>query len=186
MTKTDTHGTHNFEYVFDGSHWHEFGDMTGIGEIAYKNTASVTVTPHGSITGTLTANELTSTVSYQPSGTVSVELSSNTVTSTGKFTPSGTINVTLNNPVVTMTASYQPSGTVVVELSDHPTYISGMARVENAASTDTGAYQPTGSVSAPTIGLKSGTGKTGTIKNPTAKKVVVTATQGSLPTCTLP
>lgn len=37
------------ELVFDGTRWHEFGDMSGVGSLAYKDTASGTYTPAGSV-----------------------------------------------------------------------------------------------------------------------------------------
>ena len=37
------------EYVFDGTKWHEFGDMSGLGSLATKNSVSATYTPAGSV-----------------------------------------------------------------------------------------------------------------------------------------
>ena len=37
------------EYVFDGTKWHEFGDMSGLGSLATKNSASATYTPAGNV-----------------------------------------------------------------------------------------------------------------------------------------
>lgn len=37
------------EFVFDGTYWHEFGDMTGLGDLAFKNDASGSFTPHGDV-----------------------------------------------------------------------------------------------------------------------------------------
>lgn len=39
----------NKEFLFDGTSWHEFGDTTGLGDLAYKDTASATYTPAGTI-----------------------------------------------------------------------------------------------------------------------------------------
>lgn len=36
------------EFVFDGTNWHEFGDMSGIGEMGKVDTGTVTITPKGS------------------------------------------------------------------------------------------------------------------------------------------
>jgi hypothetical protein len=77
----------NKEYVFDGEKWHEFGDITGLGDLASKNFASTV---------------------YTPSGTISApEFLGDVVVSTGKFTPSGSISVNESNA-----GNYQPSGTV--------------------------------------------------------------------------
>ena len=37
------------EFVFDGTMWHEFGDMTGLGDLAMKGSASGSFTPAGSV-----------------------------------------------------------------------------------------------------------------------------------------
>ena len=37
------------EFVFDGTKWHEFGDMSGLGALAAKDSASATYTPAGSV-----------------------------------------------------------------------------------------------------------------------------------------
>ena len=48
------------EFVFDGTKWHEFGDMSGLGSLAYKNNASATYTPAGSVsTPTITVTPST-------------------------------------------------------------------------------------------------------------------------------
>lgn len=48
----------NAEFVYDGTKWDEFGDLSTLGDLAYKNTASGTFTPSGSISVT----EVTGTV----------------------------------------------------------------------------------------------------------------------------
>lgn len=37
------------EFVFDGTMWNEFGDMSGLGDLALKDTASGTYTPAGTV-----------------------------------------------------------------------------------------------------------------------------------------
>lgn len=60
------------EFVFDGTMWHEFGDMSGLGTLATKNSASGSFTPQGSVSQpTFSGNELTSTGAFTPSGDVS-------------------------------------------------------------------------------------------------------------------
>lgn len=49
----------NQEFVFDGTKWDEFGDLSTLGSLAYKNSASGTFTPSGSVTVT----EVTGSVS---------------------------------------------------------------------------------------------------------------------------
>lgn len=42
------------EFVFDGTKWHEFGDMSGLGALATKDSASGTYTPAGNVSVTPT------------------------------------------------------------------------------------------------------------------------------------
>ena len=50
------------EFVFDGTAWHEFGDMSGLGSLAVKNSASGLYTPAGSVsTPTITVTPTTTT-----------------------------------------------------------------------------------------------------------------------------
>lgn len=42
----------NQEFVFDGTKWDEFGDLSTLGDLAYKDTATGTFTPQGSVTVT--------------------------------------------------------------------------------------------------------------------------------------
>lgn len=37
------------EFVFDGTMWHEFGDMSGLGDLATKDSASGSFTPSGTV-----------------------------------------------------------------------------------------------------------------------------------------
>lgn len=44
-------GTETIEFIFDGSIWQKFGDLdlSGLGDLAYSDTASTTYTPAGSV-----------------------------------------------------------------------------------------------------------------------------------------
>ena len=75
------------EFVFDGTKWHEFGDMTGLGDLALKNSASGTYTPEGTINN--------------------LEFTGAQLNSTGNFTPTGDISVYENND-----GNYQPAGSI--------------------------------------------------------------------------
>ena len=57
------------EFVFDGTHWHEFGDMTGLGTLAMKDSASGTFTPTGSVAApTISVASAGATESITPFG----------------------------------------------------------------------------------------------------------------------
>lgn len=96
------------EFVFDGTKWHEFGDMSGLGALATKDSASASYTPKGTVskptfTGNSSAVTITATDNasgnYQPKGTVSQPTftgssSAVTITATdnanGNYQPKGT------------------------------------------------------------------------------------------------
>lgn len=47
------------EFIFDGTYWNAFGDMSGLGNLAYKNSASGSFTPAGSVAVTETTDTVT-------------------------------------------------------------------------------------------------------------------------------
>lgn len=52
--------------------WHEFGDMSGLGALATKDSASGSFTPQGSVSQpSFTGSEMTSEGKFTPSGSVS-------------------------------------------------------------------------------------------------------------------
>lgn len=158
------YGTQQFIWGTD-SKWHALGSLESLGALAYKNNASASYTPAGTVstptfTGT-TSNVTITTASnangnYQPSGTVSKPTFSGTsFNSTGKFTPDGSVTVTTN-------ATTNKTATVSAAVSGATT------------------YTPDGTVSAPTISVDEA-GATTTIKNPTSvtvAKAVITAAPG--------
>lgn len=61
------------EFVFDGTKWHEFGDMSGIGNMGKVDQGTVTITPKGSNAAssvTFTAHSKTSVLTSATTGTV--------------------------------------------------------------------------------------------------------------------
>ena len=163
------YGTQQFIWGGD-SKWHALGSLDSLGDLAYKDTASGTVTPTGTVsqptfTGTSAAVTITATDNasgnYQPKGTVSQPtFSGSSLTSTGTFTPSGSVSVSTN-------ATTNKTATV------------------SAAESGDATYTPAGSVAAPTISVSSA-GTTDTIHNPTkvtvAKTVVAAAPGATAPT----
>lgn len=150
----------NKEFLFDGAKWIEMGDLSLLGALAYKNSASGTYTPVGTVsqpsfTGSSASVTIEATDSatgnYQPKGTVSQPtFSGSSMTSSGSFTPAGSVSVS-TNATENKTATVAPAATGAV------------------------TYTPAGSVSAPTISVASA-GSTTTVNSITAV--------GSLPSFT--
>ena len=143
----------NGEFIYGGTSWVELGDLSGLGSLAYKNSASGSVTATGTVskptftgsssTVTITATDNTSG-NYQPKGTISgIAWTGASMTATGKFTPAGSVSVGTTTSTATV----------------------------SAAASGTTTYTPGGSVGTPTISVKTA-GSTTTIKNPTSKTVV--------------
>lgn len=152
------------EFLWDGTKWQELGDLGAFKALAYKDTASATYTPAGTVSKpTFTGSSSTVTITaadntngnYQPKGTVSKPTFTGTATtSTGTFTPAGSVTVTTNAttnktatvaPAASGDATYTPAGTVT-----QPTF-------SGSVTTSTGKFTPSGSVNL------SNTNKTATV-----------------------
>ena len=142
------------EFIFNGTAWQAFGDLSALGALAYKDEAEGSYTPAGTVsqpifTGNSNNINVAVTVNtngnYTPAGTVSQPtFSGNELTSTGKFTPEGEISFSNTNKTATVSTT-----------------------------TGTATYTPGGSVSAPTISVATA-GATTTVKNPTSQTVAKT------------
>lgn len=103
------------EFIFDGSAWHLFGDLSNLGSLAYKNSASGTYTP----AGTVSQPTFTGTAKY-----ISASVGTASKSMTGEFTPSGTVSQptftgtkvyahhTFTGSANTSTGSFTPAGSV--------------------------------------------------------------------------
>lgn len=83
------------DFIFSSTGvWQNFGELSGLGALAFKDSASGIYTPAGTIsTPTFTGESMTSTGSYTPKGLISIpEFTGASMTSTGSYTPSGTIS----------------------------------------------------------------------------------------------
>ena len=144
------------EFVFDGTKWHEFGDMSGLGSLATKNSASGTVSVPKSASFTGTAKNVS--VSGTTTGSVSVTKSTVTVSKatsgTATYTPAGS-NAASS---VSGSCAVTPSGTI-------------------SEGTGTANYTPKGSVAAPTISVKTAGSTT---------SVTPFGSAGTLPSATMP
>ena len=146
------------EFVFDGTHWIELGDLDALGDLAWKDSASG---------------------SYTPAGTVSrPTFSGSSLTSTGKFTPAGSVSVSTNattnktayvSPVSeALAATYTPEGTVSVQGSEIY-YMNPIT--ESVTSTDGIDITTSGTVSKPNVTVTKDTGS-----------IIPFGSAGSLPT----
>lgn len=62
------------EFIYNGSKWQELGDPTakGLGDLAYKDIATATYTPSGSVSApTFTGAETNISIDYTPTDTIS-------------------------------------------------------------------------------------------------------------------
>lgn len=167
------------EFVFDGTKWHEFGDLSGLGDLARKNSASGNYTPAGDVSKpTFTGSNSTFTGTHKATGAVTV---------TTKSTENKTTTVSAAS---SGTATYTPDGSVSA-----PSFTGSESTVAITSETSTtGNYQPAGSVSTPTISVKTAGSTTsvysitdvGTLPEFTAtvsdETLTLSFSQGSLPT----
>ena len=99
------------EYVSDGTIWHEFGDLTGLKALAYKDTASASYTPSGDVSQpSFSGSSLTSTGVFTPVGEVSIptisvktEGATTTVNSITDVGTLPTLSTTVENENLTIT-----------------------------------------------------------------------------------
>lgn len=175
----------NPNYVEGGSApqnvWHELGNLSGLGGLAYKNNATASYQPAGTISKpTFSGSTLTMSTSYTPAGNVTVSVTSSSskkyavskVTSGGgAYQPEGTVSAptfTGTLATISMSTSYTPAGTVKFTTQDKTLGIS-------ATTSSSGNYRPAGTVSSVGITV-SAAGATTSINNPTAKQVASAVT----------
>ena len=145
------------EYIWGpDDKWHELGNLTNLGGLAYKNTASADYTPAGGITINMTTSgnsygikTTTGTVNYTPAGSITNTSFSGTTTNISMNTtyqPAGgiaftTVNKELEiNVAANTTGNYQPAGTI--------SYTSANPKITvSAAANTTGNYKPEGTIS---------------------------------------
>lgn len=167
--------------------WHELGNLSGLGGLAYQNNATGSYKPTGTISKpTFSGSTLTMSTSYTPKGNVTVNITSSAaqkyavseVTSGGgMYRPKGTVSAptfTGTLATISMSTNYTPSGTVTFTTQNKTLGIS-------ATTTSSGNYRPAGTVSSVGITV-SAAGATTSINNPTAKQVaseVTTAIPGA-------
>lgn len=153
------------EFAWNGSAWQEFGDLSGLGNMAFADTASASYTPGGSVT--LTKTNKTATVSAAGSGEAT-------------YTPAGSVTLTKTNKTATVSAAgsgdatYTPAGSVSLSTTATAPTITA-----SAGSSGSNTFQCSGSVAV------SSAGSTDTVKSAT-KKTVALSVDAAAPGATAP
>ena len=169
------------EFIFNGTIWQEFGDMSALKALAFKDSASGSYKPAGTISFTnsnktaAVSKASSGTATYTPEGTVaaptiSLKTAGATKSVTGISTvgtlPSCTLpTFTYASETLTITAGSYTDGTlptkataVTVKTSD------GVYEASAPTFTGTGARLVTGNISVPTAATFTGTDATITVE----------------------
>ncbi len=162
-----TLSTDHTEWVFDSlGKWNVFGNLSGLGALAFKNSASGNFTPSGTVSQpSFTGSSMTATGSYTPAGTVSnVELTTESVkvVTTDGVAPSCTMpTFTVNNNCLEITdGSFSAGSAPVTESKNVATGVTTQPTFSGTAATIEVSGTPAGTVSQPTF---SGTQDTVTV-----------------------
>ena len=133
------------EFIFNGTSWQSFGDLSGLGSLAYKNSASGSYTP----AGTVSQPTFTGTSKY-----LSGKIAGGTQLGTVSITPAGTVS----QPTFTGTqGNVSVSGTIANSVSLSAGTSSGTGKAD---------VTPAGTVSQPTFtGTEGNVSVSGTIAN---------------------
>lgn len=170
------YGSQEFIYGSDGT-WHGLGDHSNLGALATKNKVKYDKTTSASYTSTNSTKSLTLSGSSS-----TVTISSSTSTS-GNYTPAGTVSQpTFSGTEATIEVTGSASGTV-----SQPTF-TGTKKTGltvSAATSGTTTYTPKGTVSTPTISVKTAGSTNNTLK-PVTAKTVVSALATAAPGATAP
>lgn len=165
------------EFIWNGSAWQEFGDLSGLGNLAYADTASGSYTPAGSVTSTFTgtSNQKVEIISSNQDPSDAPVIIPGAEDFVKIYNGTGTISgTTFTGSSMTSTGTFTPSGSVSFTNTDQTTTVS-------PAGSGTATYTPAGSITAGAITVKTA-GSTGTIHNPTkvtVAKTVVAAAPGA-------
>lgn len=146
------------EFIWNGTAWQAFGDLSGLGALAYKNSASGTVAVPKTFTTTVTPAAKNVSVTGTTAGTISL---------TTDF-----VNVVSSEPERPAEVTYRPTGnnqSSAVSGTCAVTATGTVATTYNGTSSGAnGNFTPAGSVSTPTI----------TVTPSTTSKYVATSSTG--------
>lgn len=164
------------EFIYNGTVWQEFGDLSGLinqlGEMAYVDTASGGYLPEGTIEASFTGAEATISADAEVTGEVTAEFTGtegdisasgtvatqdivvNGISGTATYTPEGTLtNLTFEGAQGTISVTYTPAGSVSGSFSGTAGEVSvsgtplGAIQIAEIVESLSGNYTPTGSVS---------------------------------------
>lgn len=116
----------SLEFIFSDtdSKWHEFGSTGSLKALAFKDNASGSFTPSGSVSRpTFTGASMTSTGSFTPNGSVGLTTTNKTATvapassGTATYTPGGTVGT----PTITVTPNTTTVNSITA-VGSMPTY----------------------------------------------------------------
>lgn len=154
------------EFIFNGTSWQEFGDMSDLGALAYKDSAKGTVTDYvtggsGSFTGTA---------------------------ATLKITPAGSVSLTNTNKSTTVSKASSGTATYTPEGTNASSSVSGSCSVTatGSVSTPTISVKTAGSTTTVNSITNVGTLPSATMPTYTVANEVLTITAGSFNAGTLP
>ena len=102
------YGKKEFIYSDTDGKWHEFGDTGSLKALAFKDTASASYTPTGSITNIVTSSTSSISANYTPKGTVNIATDASGTTN---YTPAGTVSTPTITVEPSITTKYVASST---------------------------------------------------------------------------
>lgn len=144
MVSLSAEGKQDLEFLFNGTAWYELGSTGSLKALAFKDSASgtITFTPViNPLTATLAADELTSTGEFTPSGSVELTGTTNLTATSESYTPAGTITApSFTNGSASVSTTYQPKGSVKLTGSTEK------AVTITTALDASGNYQPAGTI----------------------------------------
>lgn len=139
------------EYVFSDSDnkWHEFGSTGSLKGLAFKDSASGSFTPAGSVAApTFTGKQATISSSYTPAGTVTISKG----TGTANYTPGGSVST----PTITVTPNTTTVNSIT-EVGSLPSLTTSVANETLSIGWSAGSLPTKGSNTTVVTGIKSAT-----------------------------
>lgn len=123
------------EFIFNGTAWQEFGDLSGLGDLAFKDSASGTVAVPKTFTTTVTPVAKNVSVTGTTTGSVSVTKSnvevSKAASGTVTYTPEGSVSA----PTISVVTA---GGTTTIKNPTSKTVVTDMSVANPSSTTATG------------------------------------------------